>query len=356
MSTAAKLDRPRRLPEPSTLRLGPWRILASWHAALVTLALAGCTVLVVFVTLGTGALPVTPAEVVDTLLRRTDEFDFVVLDIGLPRACVAVLVGAGLGVAGALLQALTRNPLGSPDVIGFDSGAASGALVAMLLLGVSDRAEAAVFAIAGGGLAALVVFLLSSGTRDTGHRIILIGIGLGALLDSVSAYLLTRSSVRESMEATRWLVGSVNSSDWTDAAVAGLGLLILLPVAAALGRQLRVVLLGPEVAAAVGVRLGFVTGTTLAVSVGLSAVAVLAAGPISFVALAAPQLAARLVGQRRMPSVLASGAMGAALLTASDLIASRAFGDAELPVGVITGGLGGVYLAWLLSREWRRRQ
>lgn len=355
MSTSAELDRVGRVPEPSTLRLGRWRVLASWRGALVTLALIGCALVTVFVTLGTGALPVTPVEVVDTLLRRTDEFDFVVLDIGLPRACVGLLVGAGLGAAGALLQALTRNPLGSPDVIGFDSGAAAGALVAMLTLGVSDRTEVAAVAIAGGGLAALAVFLLSSGARDTGYRIILIGIGLGALLDSVSAYLLTRSTARESMDATRWLVGSLNNSDWADVMTAGLGLLILLPTAAALARQLRLVLLGPEVAAALGVQLGIVTGVTLAVSVGLSAIAVLAAGPISFVALAAPQLAARLVGQRRMPSVLASAAMGAVLLTASDLIASRAFGDTELPVGVVTGGVGGVYLAWLLSREWRRR-
>ena len=355
MSTRTDLDPPRRLPEPSTLRLGPWRVLASWRGALVTLALACCAVLIVFATLGTGPLPVNPSEVLDTVLRRTDEFDFVVLDIGLPRACVALLVGAGLGAAGSLLQALTRNPLGSPDVIGFDSGAAAGALVAMLTLGVSDRTETAVFAIAGGGVAALVVFLLSSGARDTGYRIILIGIGLGALLDSVSAYLLTRSGVRESMEATRWLVGSLNSSDWPDVIVAGLGLLILLPAAVALGRQLRLVLLGPEVASALGVRLGVVTGGTLAVAVGLSAVAVLAAGPISFVALAAPQLAGRLVGLRRTPTVLASAAMGALLLTASDLIGSRAFGETDLPVGVVTGGVGGLYLAWLLSREWRRR-
>ena len=354
MSAPAELER-RRLPEPPTVRVGRWRVLASARGAVVTTALLAGAIAVVLATLGSGPLPVSPAEVVDTILRRTDEFDFVVLDIGLPRACVALLVGAGLGVAGSLLQALTRNPLGSPDVIGFDSGAAAGALVALLVIGVPERQDAAVFALVGGGLAALLVFLLSSGARDAGYRIILIGIGIGALLDSVSAYLLTRSTVRESMNATRWLVGSLNSSDWGDAVLAGVGLLILLPAAVALGRQLRLVLLGPEVASALGVRLGVVTGATLAVAVGLSAVAVLAAGPISFVALAAPQLAGRLVGLRRTPTVLASAAMGALLLTASDLIGSRAFGETDLPVGVVTGGVGGLYLAWLLSREWRRR-
>ena len=136
---------------------------------------------------------------------------------------------------------------------------------------------------------------------------------------------------------------------------AAAGLAVLLGAALALARPLRLMLLGPEVAAALGVRVAATTGFTVAVAVGLSAVAVLAAGPISFVALAAPQLAGRLVGPRRGPSVAASAAMGAMLLVSSDLFGSRAFGDTDLPVGVITGGLGGLYLAWLLSSEWRRR-
>ncbi|NMD45910.1 MAG: iron chelate uptake ABC transporter family permease subunit [Propionibacterium sp.] len=335
--------------------MGPIRLPFSARGLAVTGGLALLAVVVVFLTLGSGPLPVTPAEVVDTVLRRTDEFDFVILDIGLPRALVGLLVGACLGASGSLIQALTRNPLGSPDVIGFDSGATFGALVALLLLRVGDLQQAAAFAFAGGGVAAALVFLLSSGGRDTGYRIILIGIGLGALLDSCSAYLLTRSRVQESMTATRWLVGSLNDSDWDDVLLAAAGLIVLLGAALALARPLRLMLLGPEVAAALGVRVAATTGFTVAVAVGLSAVAVLAAGPISFVALAAPQLAGRLVGPRRGPSVAASAAMGAMLLVSSDLIGSRAFGDTDLPVGVITGGLGGLYLAWLLSSEWRRR-
>lgn len=343
------------LPRPSTIGVGSIRLRFSARELVVTAALVLAAIVIVFVTLGSGPLPVSPAEVIDTVLRRTDEFDFVVLDIGLPRALVGLLVGACLGVAGSLIQALTRNPLGSPDVIGFDSGASFGALVALLVLQVGDLQQAAVFAFAGGGLAAVAVFLFASGGRDTGYRIILIGIGLGAMLDACSAYLLTRGQVQESLNATRWLVGSLNDSYWDDVVLAAVGLAVLLTASWALARPLRLLLLGPEVAAAVGVRVTATTAATVAVAVGLSAVAVLAAGPISFVALAAPQLAGRLVGLHRAPSIGASAAMGSVLLVGADLIASRAFGDTDLPVGVVTGGVGGLYLAWLLSHEWRRR-
>lgn len=343
------------LPRPATIGVGPIALPLSVRGLMVIGCLVVVAVLVVFATLASGPLPVSPAEVIDTVLRRTDEFDFVVLDIGLPRALVGLLVGACLGASGSLIQALTRNPLGSPDVIGFDSGATLGALAALLLLKVGDLQQAAVFALVGGGIAAALVFLLSWGGSDAGYRIILIGIGLGALLDSCSAYLITRSQAQEALSATRWLVGSLNDSEWNDVAVAAIGSAVLVPAALALARPLRLLLLGPEVGAALGVRVGAVTALTVAVSVGLSAVGVLAAGPISFVALAAPQLAGRLVGLRRSPSVAASAAMGALLLVGADLIGSRAFGDTDLPVGVITGGVGGVYLAWLLSREWRRR-
>lgn len=353
MSAATTKVRPEA--EPRLIRVGPIRLRFSWRATLLTGLLVLVAIGLVFAALGTGPLPASPSEVIDTILRRTDEFDFVVLDIGLPRGLVALLVGAGLGAAGALVQALTRNPSGSPDVIGFDSGATLGALVALLVFDLNDRQLAAPFALAGGIAAALVVFALSSGGRDVGYRIVLIGIGIGAMLDAGSAYLLTRAKVTEAMSSARWLVGSLNNSDWTDVRIALIGLVLLLPAALVLARRLRLVLLGNEVASTLGLNLKVTTFGTLVVAVGLSAIAVLAAGPISFVALVAPQLAGRLVGLQRAPSVLAAAAMGAVLLTGADLIGSRAFGDADLPVGVVTGLVGGMYLAVVLARLWRRR-
>lgn len=348
-------QQPVRAAGPVVLAAGPVRVVVDPRAALVTGVLLVVAVGLVFGTLGTGPLPAAPGDVLRTVLGEdTGAFTFVVLDIGLPRALNGLLVGAVLGAAGSLVQALTRNPLGSPDVIGFDSGAAAGALVGLLVLHLSTTG-AAPMALAGGAVAAGLVFVLSSGASDAGYRIVLIGIGVGAALDSVTAYLLTRTTAVEGLSAARWLTGSLNQTTWADVRLGLAGAVVLLPAAVVCARHLRVLLLGADTATALGGRVRAVTAATLLLAVALSAVAVLAAGPISFVALAAPQLAARLTGARRAPGVLSSAAMGAVLMAASDFAGQRLFGSTDLPVGVVTGAVGGIYLAWLLTRQWRRR-
>lgn len=340
---------------PRVWSVGAARLLVDVRAAVVTGVLLAMTVALIFVTLGTGPFPAGPADVVRTIAGAGDgALEFAVLDIGLPRALTALLVGAALGAAGALVQSLTRNPLGSPDVIGFDSGVATGALVAIIVLGLPATGRG-VLAALGGILAAGLVYLLSTGGADSGYRIVLIGIGAAAMLDSVNAYLLTRSRATESLSALRWLVGSLNGGTWNSVYLAGAGVTVFVPVAIGCSRHLRSLQVGTDLATAVGARVGRVVAMTLLTAVGLSTMAVLAAGPISFVALTAPQLAARLTGARREPQPVAAAAMGAVLLLSSDLLGQRAFGQTDLPVGVVTGALGGGYLAWLLARQWRRQ-
>lgn len=340
---------------PRTIGFGSRiRLRADPRAALVTVLLLAAAFGAILTTLATGALPVPPDQVFAALLGRGDPFtDFALFELGFPRVAAALTVGAALGAAGMLIQSLTSNPLGSPDVIGFNAGAATGAVVGLLVLRL-DVAGASLCALVAGLLTAALVIGASNATDgiDSGYRLILVGIGVGAALLGLNSYLITRARVEDTKSTTRWLAGSLSDATWGGVAVVAIALVVLLPACAWLADRLRIAGLGPQVAVALGVRLRPMTIGVLVVAVALCSAAVVAAGPIGFVALAAPQLAGKLTGTPA-GGVASSAAMGALLLAVSDLVAQRAFADADLPVGVVTGVVGGAYLVWVLAREWR---
>ncbi|YAL83748.1 FecCD family ABC transporter permease [Dermacoccaceae bacterium W4C1] len=323
------------------------------RAALVVGALMSLGLLAVLVTLGTGPLPVSPGGVVSAAIGRSEaSTSFAVMDIGLPRGVLALLVGAALGVAGSLVQALTRNPLGSPDVIGFEAGAATAAVFAMLWMHTQGWATTGI-SVMGGLATAALVFWLSRGGGDMPAQLVLIGIGTAAALSGINSYLLTRADVTESLQAAKWLVGSLNAAGWPQVRLAAIALLVLLPLAMLSARALRAYALGPELAAGLGVPLRRLSVAVLCLAVGCSAVAVSVAGPISFVALATPHLVRPLL-RTPGPHVLPCAAGGAFLLALSDMLAQRIVLDSSLPVGLVTGALGGVFLVWLLAGRWRK--
>ena len=304
--------------------------------------------------LTTGDFPVPVADVVRSLTGRGDTgTDFIVLTLRLPRVLTALLVGAALGLSGAIFQSLTRNPLGSPDFIGLTIGASTGALIVILVLN-GGTTQIALGALAGCAFTAIAIYLLAYSGGAHGFRLILMGIGLGAVLDAFNSFLITRARLDEAIGAQRWLVGSLNGRGWEDVRPVALAVLILLPIALVHARQLTMLSFGDEAAAALGVPVERTRFTLFAVSVALAGVATAAAGPIGFVALAAPQVARRLTGTVGV-GLVGSAAMGAFLLSASDFLAQRVLSDSQLPVGVATGAVGGVYLCWLLVHEWRRK-
>jgi iron complex transport system permease protein len=314
---------------------------------LTLLALGGAAV-----TVTTGDYPIPLPEVVRALTGDGGEAStFIVVTLRLPRLLTALLVGAALGLGGAVFQSLTRNPLGSPDIVGFTTGAASGAVVALLVLHAGP-AGVACAAVGGGLAAALLVYVLSWKRGVQGYRLVLVGIGVSALLTSVNSYLLTRADVVDAQNAAVWLTGSLNGRGWEHVRPVAAALALLVPVLLLLGRRLRMLEMGDDVAKALGVPVERSRLALIVLAVGVTAVAVASAGPVSFVALAAPQLARRLTGE---PSVglVSSALMGSCVLLFSDLAAQRLFAPTQLPVGVMTGAVGGVYLAWLLAREWR---
>lgn len=329
-------------------------LLADVRTIAVCLLLAVTAVALSLVSLGTGDIAVPVPEVVNALLGRgSGRTDLVVVQWRLPRVLLALTIGAVLAVSGAIFQTLTDNPLGSPDIIGFTTGSYTGALVVILLLHGSSTAVAG-GALIGGLATAVVVYLLAYRGGMRGFRLIIVGIAITAMLGSVNTYLSIKADFEMAMLAALWGAGSLGGLGW-DTALPMLAVsTVLLALVAPLAGRLRMLELGDDAARALGVRTERLRIELLLLGVALVAVATAAAGPIAFVALVAPQLARRLTrgpGVQLIPSAL----MGAALLVASDLVAQRAFAPLQLPVGVVTVSLGGIYLVWLLAREARRR-
>lgn len=337
------------------VRLGGDRV--STRVRLRPIGTAGALSLVVLalavVAIGTGDFPIGADQVVATLLGGGDEgARFIVEQLRLPRVLCAVLAGGALGISGAIFQSLTRNPLGSPDVVGFQAGAVTGALVVITILGGSG-AQTSIGALAGGGLTAAIVYVLAvKDGRMTGFRLVLIGIGIGALALALNDYLLSRARVEEVQEAMRWLLGSLNGRTWDDVRPLALGLVLLLPLATLASRPLRLLELGDDAAHGLGLGVERARIGLIALAVALVAVATTAVGPLAFVALTAPQIARRLARSAE-PTLLCSALTGAAIVQASDIAAQKLVPSTPLPVGVMTGALGGIYLIWLLGTEWR---
>jgi iron complex transport system permease protein len=326
---------------------------ASWRSIIaVSILVAAALVLAVFA-LGVGQYPVSPGQVIAIVTGQDDSFASVlVLQWRMPRILLALLIGAALGVSGAIFQALTRNPLGSPDVIGFDFGAYTGALIAIAVLGGGYYTIAA-SAVVGGLATAVIVYLLSYKNGLAGFRLIIVGIAVGAVLSSVSQWIILKIKLHQAVTAAIWQQGSLNGLEWAQVYPMLGGLVIGCALLAVVGPQLPILEMGDDAAGALGVRPERARLAYFGIGVLLIAVAAATAGPISFVALAAPQLARRLTGAPGV-GLISAAAMGAFLLLSSDLIALTIFAPTELPVGAITVTLGGLYLVYLLIVQARR--
>ncbi|MCX3064299.1 FecCD family ABC transporter permease [Streptomyces beihaiensis] len=314
-------------------------------AVLLVAALATSVVLI-----GTGDFEIPAVDVLRTLAGHGNAGqEFIVNELRLPRALVGLLVGGALGLSGALFQAVSRNPLGSPDVLGLGQGSTAGALVMIVIFGGSAT-QVALGALVGGTVTGVAIYLLAWKRGVHGYRLVLVGIGVAAFVTAVNGYLLTKADFVDAARATVWMTGSLGGRGWDQVWPLLLLFAVVVPVVGACARPLRMLEMGDDAAGGLGVRVERVRMLLLVSSVGLTAAATAAAGPVAFVALTAPQIARRLT-KSPGPNLLAATCMGATLLLAADLASQRAFGADQLPVGAVTGVVGGLYLLWLLVTE-----
>jgi iron complex transport system permease protein len=327
------------------------RMRRARRRVLVTGILLAAVAATYLLSLMVGQTFYTPAEVWGVITGQTvPGASFTVGELRLPRSTVALLAGLCFGMGGAVFQTLLRNPLASPDIIGINAGASAAAVVGIVFLSLPGSAVSVLATVA--ALAtALTIYLLAFKDGGSGARFILIGIGVAAIFNSVVAYVLSRAAEWDLQAAMRWITGNLNGAAWDQAVPLAVVVAVVVPVLLWLTRDLELLRLGDETAAALGVPVERRRIMLIVAAVALLAFATAAAGPISFVAFLAGPIAARMLGPVGSP-VLVAGLFGAFLVLIADLTGQYLLGI-RLPVGVVTGVLGAPYLVFLLIRSSR---
>jgi iron complex transport system permease protein len=325
-------------------------------AGLVATALAG---------IGIGAFSVPPGTVAQVVLHHlvawpgeqtwSAPVDSIVWQVRIPRVVLAALVGAGLSVCGVALQAMVRNVLADPYLLGINSGASSGAAAAILFGVGAGFLEYALqtTAFIGALAASLLVFLIArTGGRVTSIRLLLAGVAVGYALYAATSFLIFASGSAEGARSVMfWLLGSLALAQWNlPLGIVAVVVIVTVLVLAITGRRLDALAIGDETAHTLGVRperlrLGLLVVVSLCIGVVVSA-----AGSIGFVGLVVPHLARRAVGSTHARVVPAAALMGAILLIWADVLARTLFSPQEIPIGIITSLVGAPFLLVLIRR------
>lgn len=335
------------------LRAGRVAIRMAWRSIVVGVVLVLAIAAMSLIALMTGSYPLDPGQVVSALTGgESGIIREIVVQWRLPRVAAALIFGAALGVSGAIFQSLVRNPLADPGLIGFSQGSFTGALFVVLILN-GTYWQLVGGALLGGMATAILVYVLAYRRGVKGFRLIVVGIAVSAMLNSVNTWLILQADLDQAMAAAAWGAGSLNGVSWGQVLIGGVCIVVLLLLAAMTSRPMRQMELGDEAAASHGVRVSPARLALIVVGVALTATVTAASGPIAFISLVAPQIARRLTrtaGITLTPAAL----VGALLCLAADHLAQH-LAPTPLPVGVVTVILGGGYLAWLLFIEARRR-
>lgn len=317
--------------------------------------LAGVMVLAMAINLQLGTTRLSPGQVIAALTGHGDWMEnLIVVEMRLPRLLVGLLVGAGLAVAGALLQGLSRNDLASPSTVGVSAGAGLGM---MLVLVLNPKAAALrswllpLGAVAGAiAITAFVFAIAYQRGRVLPARLLLVGIAVGYGASAAMLLLALRMDFVTYSYVTSWMSGSLGSADWKAVRVLAPAVGVLLPLAYGRARILNVMSLGDTAAASLGARVERERFVAMTLATIITSACVAFSGEIGFLGLAAPHLARRLVGMNHRLLLPAAALCGATLLVVADCLGRQLFAPIEMPAGVFVGVLGGIYFLYLLAK------
>jgi iron complex transport system permease protein len=322
---------------------------------LLAILLLAATVLAVFLGVRFGSVPLTTPEVVSAIRGSGDEVHrTILLDLRLPRAVLALLVGGGLALAGSVFQALLRNPLAEPFILGISGGAAAGAVLVLGLgLAAAGSGFLPVAAFAGALVAILLVFRVASAAgRTLDVRVLLLaGVVVGSFFSAVIALTLSLSEARAVRSAILWMMGSLSGATWGSVAVVAAytipGALVLMGLA----RALNLMAVGEETASYLGTDVERVKKLAYGVASLVTAAGVAVAGIIGFVGLIVPHGIRLLIGSDQRFLLPLSFLAGAGFLAFADLAARLLLAPIEIPIGVVTAFLGVPLFLVLLRRS-----
>ncbi len=324
-----------------------------FHPKLILPVLLIIIFILSIVSLGLGAIYITPSEIIHNLIGEgTQSQRFILNNYRIPRIIIAIIVGAGLATAGAILQGILRNPLASPDVIGVTKGAGLAAVIIIVLFPTSPIIFLPLSAFIGAAIIAaiLMLFVYKKGAQP--NTLALVGIALGAICQAGIEYLMIKFPDDVSMTLL-WLTGSLWARGWDQVYIL-LPCLILIPILFGLTAKLDILSLGDDIATGLGERSKFLRYILLSVSVILIGVCVATVGSIGFIGLIAPHIARRIVGSKFNVLLPASALFGAVLLLVADSLGRGLFPPIEIPAGIITAVIGAPYFLYLLRAERKK--
>jgi len=310
--------------------------------------------LVFVVGTGIGSVRITPVEVIKVLFGYGSEMNAVIVQsLRLPRMLIAMLVGSSLAVSGAILQGLIRNPLASPDIVGITGGASLGAVSFFFFLGSTMSIQwLPLSAIIGAFVSTFAIYLLAWKKGVSPLRMVMIGIGMSSAYSSISYMLMISGPVILANKSMTFMTGSIYGVSWEkDVFVLLPWVLVLLPLALLMAREVNVQELGQDIAAGVGSAVQVKRALLILLSVALAGAAVAIGGAIGFIGLMAPHIARKLVGPAFGGVLPVSALIGSLILLVADLAARTLFTPLDIPAGVFTAVIGAPFFIYLLYKN-----
>jgi iron complex transport system permease protein len=314
---------------------------------------------VFFISLNVGVIRISPMETIQTLFGfGTEENKLVLFEFRLPRMILAICIGAGLAVSGAILQSITRNELAEPGIVGINAGASLAVVMFIFLTGgtIETLSEFSIFvlpfiAFIGAIMAAFLIYIFAWKNGVTPMRLILVGIAINAIFSALLIVIQLGMENRDFMKALVWISGSIWTANWKYVVAILPWILILIPFTIYKSRYLNILQLGDNLSIGLGLDVEKDRRKFILLSVALAGSSVAVGGGITFLGLVAPHIARKIVGPQHERFILTSALLGSLILLFADMIGRVIIMPSELPVGIVVSCLGAPYFLYLLMKN-----